>query len=74
MHVNPKQDYSDWKVHTYRFTYLAYEILCEPKSLNNKEKEGDNLSINHLINLIFLTTNAEKMYCVKILHMKRLYR
>ena len=32
-------------------TNLAYDILCDPESLNHKEKEEDNLSGNRLINL-----------------------
>ena len=48
--VKPKQDDSDWKFQTYRSTNLAYDMLCEPKSSDNEEKEGDNISGNRLIN------------------------
>ena len=74
--VKPKQDYPYWKFHYYRGTNLDCEILCEPTSSNNEKKEGNNLSGNPLVNLIFLTTNKEKFSvyrrCAhgKALHMK----
>ena len=40
---------------------LAFDMLCEPTCLDNKEKEGDNLRVNSLINLKTLTTNIEKL-------------
>ena len=40
-------------------TNLAYDMLCEPTCLDNKEKEGYNLSGNRLITLKILTTNIE---------------
>ena len=49
--VKPKQDYSDWIFQTYRGTNLDYDMLCEPTSSDNEEKEGDGLSNNCLINL-----------------------
>ena len=49
--MKPKQDDSDWKFQTHRGTNLAYDMLCEPISSDNEEKEGDNLSRNRLINL-----------------------
>ena len=35
-------------------------MLCETTSLDNKEKEEDNLSGDRLINLKMLTTKIEK--------------
>ena len=55
----PKQDNPDWKFQTYRSINLAYDMLYEPISSDNEEKEGDNLSGNHLINQNKLTTNIE---------------
>ena len=57
----PKQDNPDWKFQTYRSINLAYDMLYEPTSSDNEEKEGDNLSGNHLINLKILTTNIKKI-------------
>ena len=62
--IIPKQDYTEWKFQTYRGTKLAYDMLCKPISSDNKEKEGDNLSGNRLINLKILTTNIDKCFSV----------
>ena len=35
-------------------------MLCETESSYNKEKEGDNLSSNRLINVKILTTNVDE--------------
>ena len=61
MRVKPKQDYSDWIFQTYRGTNLDYDMLCDPTSSDNEEKEGDNLSSNHLMNQKRFTTNIEKV-------------
>ena len=55
-----KQDDPEWKFHTYRVNNLFYDMLCDPTSSDNEEKEGDNLSGNCLINLKKLTTDIEK--------------
>ena len=62
--IIPKQDYTEWKFQTYRGTKLAYDMLCKPISSDNKEKEGDNLSGDCLINLKIFTTNIEKCFSV----------
>ena len=49
-YVKPKQDNSVWKFQTYRGNNLDYDLLCEPTSSDNEEKEGDNLSDNCLVN------------------------
>ena len=49
--MKPKQDDSDWIFHNDRGTNFDDEILCEPTSSDNKEKEGDILNGNRLINL-----------------------
>ena len=36
-------------------------MLCEPTSSDNEEKEGYDISGNHLINLKTLTTNTENI-------------
>ena len=59
MFVNPKEYDSDWKFQTHRGRNLFYYMSCEPKSSYNEEKEGDNLSGNHLVNLKKLTTNVD---------------
>ena len=58
-HVNPKQDDSDWKFQTYMGTNLSCDMLCEPKKLDNEDKEGDNLSSNHIIIFKKLTTKTD---------------
>ena len=60
-HMKPKQDDSGCKFHTYRGTNLSYDILCEPTSSYNEEKEGDDLSNNCLINQNKLTNNVWKV-------------
>ena len=55
----PKQDYPEWTFQNYRGTNLDYNMSCEPKSLDDEEKEGDDLSGYRLINLKFFTTNIE---------------
>lgn len=60
----------------YRSTDLYYEMLCEPISSDNEEKQGFKLSGNCLINPQNLTTIIEEnlvlQQCVKknYLHMK----
>ena len=79
--MNPKEDDSEWKFETTsrigndRGTNLAYDVLlCEPISSDNEQKEGDNLSGNHLVNLKKLTTNVEKFQCDENVQRIRLYR
>ena len=46
-------------------------MLCDPKGSDNKEKGGDNLSCNNLINLKILSTKIEKiLVCLKCAHDK----
>ena len=59
--MKPKQDDPDWIFQTYRGTNVDYEMLCEPTSSENEEKEGDNISGNSLFKLIVFTTNIEKI-------------
>ena len=60
----------------YKGTSLDYEILCEPKCLYEKYKEGDHIIGNCLIKLSILTNNIEivLVFCKfeqeKALHMK----
>ena len=42
-------------------TNLDYYMVWDPTCLDNEDKEGDNLSGNHLINVQILTTNVEKV-------------
>ena len=55
----PKDDDKEWKFQTYMGTNLDYDMLCDTTCLYNEEKEGDNLSGNHIINLKILTANIE---------------
>ena len=55
--IMPKQDGPEWKFQTYKGNKLVYDMLCEPISSDNKNKEEDDISSNHLINLKILTTN-----------------
>ena len=78
--MNPTEDYSDQKfeatsrIHGNRDTNLAYGVLCETISSNNKEKQVDNLSGNLPVNLQNLETNIELFQCAKNLKRERLYR
>ena len=72
--MKPKQDDSDWIFHNYRGTNFDDEILCEPTSSDNKEKEGDNPSNNRLVNLKKLTTNMDNFWFSKNVHMRSIYR
>ena len=49
--VKLKEDDSEWNFHIYRGTNLAYDMLCDPISSDNEDKEGDNISGNNLVNL-----------------------
>ena len=44
---------------TLELIHISCVMLYEPKSSNNKDKEGDNLSDNFITNLKGLTTNIE---------------
>ena len=46
-----KQDDPDCKFQICWGIHLDYDMLCEPTSSDNEEKEGDGLSNNCLINL-----------------------
>ena len=65
-YINPKEGDSDCKFETYSIigcnwgTNLTYGMLYYPLILENKEKEGDNISGNRLINPQNLTANIEK--------------
>ena len=54
--IIPKQDDPEWKFQTDRGTNLAYDMLYEPISSDNEEKDGYNISGNRLIKLRILTT------------------
>ena len=54
--VKLKEDDSEWNFHIYRGTNLAYDMLCDPISSDNEDKEGDKISSNHLVNQNKLTT------------------
>ena len=60
-HIIPKKDDQEWKFKTHRVTNLAYDMLCDHTGSDNKEKEGDNLTSNSLINIKILTTNIENV-------------
>ena len=62
--IIPKQDDAEWKFQTYRGTNLANDMLCKPRSSDNKQKEGDNISGDRLINIKKLTTNIENCFSV----------
>ena len=49
--IIPKEDDPEWKFQTYRGTNLDFDMLRDPIRSDNKEKEGDNPSVNRLINL-----------------------
>ena len=52
---------SEWKIETtsrignYRGSYLAYDMLFQPISSDNEDKEGDNLTGNCLVSIQNLT-------------------
>ena len=48
--IMPKDDDKEWNFQNYKGTNLVYEMLCDTTCLDNEEKEGDNLSGNHIIN------------------------
>ena len=53
------QDDPQWNFKTYRGTNLDYDIFCETTCSDNKEKEGDYISGNIIINLKIMTTSVE---------------
>ena len=65
--VKPRGDDSEQKFETtsiivkYRGNNLAYEMLYEPISSDNEDKEGGKLNGNCLINLQNLTRSVEKV-------------
>ena len=69
----PKQDDTEWKFQTYRGNKLAYDMLYDPISSDNKERLVDILSGNRGINLKILTTNIENfLVCQKCVQEKAL--
>ena len=44
--MNPKKYDSYWKFHTHRGTHLNHDIVCDPTSSDNEEKEGENRPVN----------------------------
>ena len=60
------------KYHNYMGTKLAYDILCDPTCSDNKEKEGDNLRGNRLINLKIENQPREFLVCQKFAQEKYL--
>ena len=77
--MKPGEDDSDWKSETNsifgnnRGTNLAYDILCETFSSDNKENEIYNLSSNFHVNLQKLTTNVDNFYCAENVQRIRFY-
>ena len=51
MRRKPKKDDSYCKFQNYRVTDLDDDMLCDPASSYNKEKDEDNLSGNFPVNL-----------------------
>ena len=62
--IIPKKDDLEYKFQTYRGNILAYDMLCEPISSDNKEKEGDNISGNHLISLKHIDNQQRENFSV----------
>ena len=74
MRIFPKQDNPEWKFQNNNGTNLAYDMLFEPTSKDDKEKEGYILNGNRLINLKIFTTNTEKYFvCQQFAHEKGLH-
>ena len=61
----------DWKfekisrIGNYRGTSLAYDMLCEPISSDEEDKELDNITGNCLVNIQNLTANMKKFLVCK---------
>ena len=56
--IMPKQYDIECIFQSYKGTEFSFEMLLEPPSSDNKEKEVDKISGNRLINLKILTTNV----------------
>ena len=61
-HIN-KND--DWVKLSYKGTNLGYDMMCESVKFDQKEKEGDVLNRNRIINLNNLITNIDKFLVCK---------
>ena len=59
---------------SYKGTNLGYDMLCESVNSGQKEKEGDVLNGNHIINLDNLITNIDHFWCANNLHRRGVYR
>ena len=60
-----KQNDNDWKFNSYKGTNLGYDMMCESVDSDQKEKEGDVLNVNRIINLKNLITNIDKFVWCK---------
>ena len=60
-----KQNYDDWKFHSYKGTNLGYDIICGSVNSDQEEKQGDVLNGNRIINLENLITNIDKFLVCK---------
>ena len=69
----PRQDDREYKFNTYRVKNLDYDMLCEPISSDNQEKEGENLSSNCLINIKILISNIDILSMCQTFQERRLY-
>ena len=69
----PRQDDREYKFNTYRVKNLDYDMLCEPISSDNQEKEGENLSSNCLINIKILISNIDILSVCQTFQERRLY-
>ena len=58
----------DWKFHGYKGSNLGYDMMCESVNTYQKEKEGDVLNGNRIINLNNLITNIDVFWCAKSVH------
>ena len=55
----------DWEFHSYKGTYLGYDMMCESVNSDQEEKEGDVLNGNWIINLKNLITNIDNLLVCK---------
>ena len=62
------------KFQTYMGNNIAYDMLCEPTYLDNRDKQGDNISVGYLMNLKILTTNKDIFLSSYNMYGRRFYR
>ena len=55
----------DWKFDGYKGTNIGYNMMCESVNSDQKEKEGDVLNGNRIINLKNLITNIDNFLVCK---------